>query len=182
MKNNRFSIQKLTIMAALTAAALIIFVIEAWVPLPIAVPGAKLGLANAITLFALFYSRKTSSDTAVKLTNTDAFIILFLRIFLGAIFTGRILTLLLSLGGGMLGFIAQVLTKKIVSDKQIWVCGAIGGVFHNVGQILIAMLITGTPAIIAYLPILIIIGIVSGTITGLVAQIVLSRLSTSSPQ
>jgi len=180
MKNSRLHIRKLTIMAALTSAALIIFIIEAQIPLPIAIPGAKLGLANVITLFVLFYSRKDSGYASVTLKNTDAFIILILRIFLGAIFAGRFLTLLLSLGGGMLSFVAQVLIKKIVSDKQIWVCGAIGGVFHNIGQILIAMLIMETTAIIAYLPILIIIGIVTGTITGLVAQIVLSRISVSS--
>ena len=167
-------------MATLTAAALIIFIIEMQIPLPIAIPGAKLGLANVITLFALFYSRKSANNTSVSLTGTDAFIILISRIFLGAIFTGRILTLLLSFGGGTLGFISQLLAKKIVTDKQIWVCGVIGGVFHNVGQILMAMFLTGTTAIISYLPALVIVGIVSGAITGLVAQAVLSRLSTSS--
>jgi len=164
-------------MATLTAAALIIFIIEAQVPLPIAVPGAKLGLANTITLFALFYSEKSGGRAAVKLKSRDAFTILALRIFLGAIFTGRFLTLLLSFGGGLLGFFAQVLSKKIVTDRQVWVCGAIGGVFHNVGQVLVAMFILGSTAIIAYLPILLIIGILSGTLTGLVAQVVLSRLS-----
>lgn len=181
MTSNNFPIKKLTIMAALTAAALIIFIIEAQFPLPIAVPGAKLGLSNVITLFALFYSRRASGETAVKLNNIDALMILIVRIILGAMFTGSALSLALSFGGGMVGFLTQVLSKKIVSDKQIWVCGAVGGVFHNVGQIFTAMLITGTPAIITYLPVLVIIGVISGVMTGLIAQTALSKINADTP-
>jgi len=171
-------VKKLIIMAVLTAVALIMFVIEAQVPMPIPVPGVKLGLANAVTLFALFYGRGAKQDTggAVRLTTADAFMILVCRIVLGALFTGRILAFFYSITGGLLGFAAQALVKRYVSDKQIWVCGAIGAVFHNVGQILAAVIVTGTPAIAAYLPILIIAGVITGVATGLVAQITLSRV------
>ena len=181
MKRTHLNIKKLTLMAALTAAALIIFIIEAQVPLPIPVPGAKLGLANAITLFALFYSPKSSNtgkqQSAINLTNTNALTILLLRILVGAIITGRFLSLILSLSGGILSFAAMALTKKIVTNKQIGVCGAIGAIFHNIGQILAAMLITGTASIASYLPVLIIIGIFTGTITGFIAQISLNRIN-----
>jgi len=171
----RISVKKMTLMAVLTAVALIIFIIEAQIPLPLPVPGAKLGLANAVTLFALFHSRGKNQG-AQSLTASNAFAILICRIILGALFTGRIVAFFYSITGGLLGFAAQVIMKRFVSDKQIWVCGAIGAVFHNIGQILAAMLITGTPAIAAYLPVLIIAGVITGIITGLIAQFTINRI------
>ena len=158
----------------LTAAALIVFIIEAQIPLPLPIPGAKLGLANTITLFALFFGTHRS----VKLTTADTLMILICRIILGAIFTGRIVAFFYSIAGGLLGFAAQAAVKRIVTDKQIWVCGAIGAVCHNIGQILAAMLITGTLEIAVYLPVLTIAGIITGIITGLAAQFALKRLAT----
>ena len=167
MKTN---VKKLAIMAILTAIALIIFIIEAQIPLPIPVPGVKLGLANAVTLFALFYAGRKYFSTY------NIFAVLLCRILLGAVFTGRPIVVVYSLAGGLLAFAAQVVMKRFVTDKQIWVCGAVGAVFHNVGQILAAMVITGTPSIAAYLPVLIIAGIITGVITGLVAQLTLDRI------
>jgi len=173
----RISVKKLTLMAVLTAAAVIIFIVEAQIPLPIPVPGVKLGLANAVTLFALFLGKQgVTRDGSVGLTTVNAFSILLCRILLGAIFTGRLVAFAYSLSGGLLGFTVQVLMKRFVSQKQIWVCGAVGAVFHNIGQILAAMLITGTPAIAAYLPLLIIAGIFTGALTGLIAQFTLARM------
>jgi len=199
-------VKKLTLMAILTASALIIFIIEAQIPLPVPIPGVKLGLANAVTLFALFYGKRkamgvvcTSSadnldtetnakvpgtndaDTpgipaADALTNANVFAILLCRIILGAIFTGRPVAFIYSIAGGVLGFAAQALMKRIVTIKQIWVCGAIGAVFHNIGQILAAVFITGTPAVAAYLPMLVIAGVFTGVITGLIAQFTLTRI------
>ena len=161
-------------MAALTAAALIIFVIEAQIPLPVALPGIKLGLANTITLFALFFSRGRNGD--VRLTTVDAFMILICRIILGALLTGRIVALIYSIAGGLLSFAVQAVMTRFVSDKQIWVCGAVGAVFHNIGQIFAAVAVTGTPAIFAYLPVLIVTGIITGIITGFVAQFTVARI------
>ena len=168
----RIPVKKLTLMAALTAAALIIFIIEAQVPLPI--PNVKLGLANSITLFALFFSYGKERG-ARFLTVADAFIILVCRIILGAIFTGRVVAFIYSTAGGLMAFAAQALVSRFVTNKQIWACGAVGAVFHNIGQIIAAVLVTGTPAIAAYLPVLIVAGVVTGVITGLLAQITLTR-------
>ena len=168
------NVRKLTLMAILTTAALIIFIIEAQIPMPIPVPGVKLGLANAVTLFALFYGVRGINTPS--LTTLNVFAILLCRIILGALFTGRPLVIVYSLIGGVLAFAAQVLMKRFVSPKQIWVCGAVGAIFHNIGQIMVAMVITGTPAIIMYLPILVIAGVFTGVLTGLIAQLTLSRL------
>ena len=194
---NRYSVKKLTFMAILLAIALIVFIIESLIPIPIPVPGAKLGLANAVTLFALFfanysvrahvvrpraandrpYNKHPYSWWSISIKNFDVFIILICRIILGAFFTGRLITFAFSLCGGLAAFFAMVIIKRFVNDKQIWVCGAIGAVFHNIGQICAAIVITGTPAIAVYLPVLIIIGIFTGVITGLVAQFTLLRIT-----
>ena len=160
----------------LTSAALIIFVIEAQIPIPLPVPGAKLGLSNAVTLFALFY-RGDEKRSAPSLGLSGAFSVLVCRILLGALFTGRIVSFIYSITGGLLGFAAQAAMKRFVTSKQIWACGAVGAVFHNVGQIAAAVIVTGTPAIAAYLPVLIVVGIVTGVTTGLIAQFSLSRIS-----
>ena len=186
--------KKLTLMAILTAVALIIFIIEAQIPLPIPIPGVKLGLANTVTLFALFYGSDKSdkwgrydivtsggeSDKNVPspfVTTANVFTILLCRIVLGAVFTGRPIALVYSIAGGLLGFAAQVIMKRFVSNKQIWVCGAAGAVLHNIGQIAAAVVITGSPAIVSYLPIMIFAGVFTGVMTGLITQFTIARLT-----
>jgi heptaprenyl diphosphate synthase len=70
----------------------------------------------------------------------------------------------------------QAVMKRFITHKQIWACGAVGAVFHNIGQIIAAILVTGTPAIAAYLPVLTIVGVITGIITGLIAQFTVERL------
>jgi len=166
--------KKIALISILVAIGLIIFIVEAQVPLPLPLPGVKLGLANTVTLFALFYD-KTSGG--IKLGTKDAFVVLLCRILLGAVFTGRLIAFAYSLVGGLLALSAQVISKSFVTEKQVWVCSAIGAVFHNTGQIFAAVVITGTVGIIYYLPVLIIAGVLTGTLTGFVAQITLTRLS-----
>ena len=153
------STKRIAVDGVLTAAALIIFIVEQLIPLPVPVPGIKLGLSNVITLFAFF-----------AIGPADAFVILITRIFLGSVFAGNLSAVLYSLTGGLLCYIVTFLLSFIVNNKQIWVCGVFGAVFHNVGQITVAVFLTGTKEIAYYLPILIIAGIVTGLFTGLVAQ------------
>ena len=214
------AVKKLTLMALLAAIALIIFIAEAQIPLPLPIPGAKLGLSNTVTLFALFYNcaplRPTpaariasrnplsysplrpkpaariasrnplncapspapapASAPAPTLTAADALLVLLCRIILGAVFSGRIVAFIYSAAGGLLAFAAQALMRRFVTPRQIWACGAVGAVFHNIGQISAAMLITGTTAIAAYLPVLAITGIITGIITGAATQLALERI------
>jgi len=176
--------KKLTYMAILTALAVIIHVVESWIPLPIPIPGVKLGLANIVTLFALFYTLPVKQTEASEFKKNaqrptpaaDAFTILIFRIILGLVLTGRGMAFLFSITGGIFAFIAVLATKRFVTTNQIWVLGVIGAIFHNIGQILAAMLLTGTPWIITYLPILIIAGIITGAITGMIAQLTILRI------
>ncbi|MCL2078828.1 MAG: Gx transporter family protein [Oscillospiraceae bacterium] len=169
------TVKRLTLAAIFTAIALAVYVIEAMIPLPIGLPGIRLGLANTVTLIVLFMPKDGIIKT--KITGADALIILLCRILLGAFITGRAVALAYSLTGGLFALGAQVITKRFVTPKQIWVCGALGAVFHNIGQILAAIVITGTPSIAAYLPILIVAGVVTGVITGVAAGFTVARFS-----
>ena len=157
--------RKLVLMALLTATALIIFIVEAQIPNPVPVPGIKLGLANIVTVYAMF-----------TLGPVPTLIILVSRVLLGSIFSGQIVTLFYSLSGGLLCYVSMLLMRKLVSLKQIWACGVVGAIFHNIGQIVVALLITRTPGLVAYLPILMVSGICAGVFTGLCAQFIVHRL------
>ncbi len=158
-------LKKLTRNALLTAIALTIFMVEAQIPPLVPIPGVKLGLANIVTVFALFAYKKQ-----------DALMILLVRVFLGSVFSGQMMTLLYSLAGGLLCFGVTIFMEKILTEKQIWVAGVVGAVFHNIGQLLVAIVITSTPSIAVYLPVLLVSGILAGLFTGLCAQFLYGKL------
>lgn len=154
--NKKFDIKRLALCGILCGAALTIFVIEAQIPLPLPLPGMKLGLSNIITLFALLY-----------LCPRDAFLILIARIILGTIFTGLPSTLLYSLLGGLVCLLAETLVLKIFGKKFIVEISIIGAMVHNTVQVLCAVLITKTTSVFWYLPPLLITGAITGAFCGL---------------
>lgn len=156
--------KKLTLLALLTAIALTIFMIEAQIPPVVPLPGVKLGLANIVTVFAVF-----------ALGAKEGALVLFCRIFLGAVFAGNFSSIFYSAAGGTLAILVTILLRKVLTKKQLWVAGALGAVAHSVGQVGMSILITGTPGIIVYLPPLICISIVTGLFTGLCAQFLVNR-------
>lgn len=160
------NIKKMTHIAMLTAVALIIFIIELQIP-PIipTIPGIKMGLANIITVYAMF--------TLGPVATAE---ILFMRILLGSIFAGQIMSLLYSLAGGVMCYIIMLLMRKIMTTNQIWICSVMGAIFHNIGQIFVAVMVTGVTQVAYYLPILLLSGMIAGTFTGLCAQLVVKRM------
>lgn len=159
------SVKKLTLMSILLAAALAIFVAELQLPAPVPIPGIKPGLANIITLVAI-----------VWLGRKEAFTILILRIVLGSFFSGRMVSMLYSLAGGLVCFAVMAAAVKFLGEDKLWVVSVFGAVAHNMGQILAAWLIMGTAAVLTYLPVLIISGIITGAFTGLCAQFTVKRM------
>ncbi len=156
--------KKLTTMALLTAIALTIFMVEAQIPAFIPLPGVKLGLANIVTVFAVF-----------TLGPGEAAAILACRIFLGSIFAGNFSSILYSAAGGACAIAVTILMGRFLTKKQLWIAGTLGAVAHSFGQMAVAVLVTGTPSIIVYLPALIAISIVTGSCTGLAAQFLVDR-------
>ena len=151
--------KRLVTLGLLTAIALTIFMLEAQIPPIVPMPGVKLGLSNIVTVFAVFI-----------LGWKEGCLVLFARIFLGAVFAGNFATILYSLAGGGLAIAVTILLKLILTPKQLFVAGVFGAVAHSVGQMGAAILISGTPQLIVYLPVMVGISIVTGLFTGLCAQ------------
>ncbi len=157
--------KRLTRMALLAALALIIFTLEAQLPPPVPIPGVKLGLANIITVYALF-----------RLGPRDSLLILLTRILLGNLFAGSVTALFFSLGGGLLCWVCMVLLRPLLTGGQLWVASVLGAMAHNLGQMLVTVAVYRTAQLFIYLPVLLLSGLVTGLFTGLCAQFLLQRL------
>lgn len=156
--------KKMTLMAMLTAIALTIFMIESQIPTLVPIPGVKLGLANIVTVFAVF-----------AMGPKEAAAILFVRIFLGAVFAGNFSTILYSGAGGFCAILITIGLRKILTHKQLWVAGSLSAIGHSLGQMAMAIAVTATPGLAVYLPVMIVCSVVTGVFTGLCAQFVLNR-------
>ena len=158
-------LNKLLRLALLTAVSLILFLVENQIPAPVPVPGVKLGLGNVIVVCVLFlYGRR------------EALAVLLVKVLLSAILTGNLGALAYSLTGGLLSLGVMCLLKGLLNENQLWVGSVVGAMFHNLGQLLAALVIAETPGLLAYLPVLLLSGMVTGLFTGLAAQAVVNRL------
>ena len=149
----------------LTAASLSVLVIEAQIPAPVPVPGVKLGLANVITLIAM-----------LLLGRREAGLILAVRIVMGSVFAGGVSAFLFSISGGVLAYAVMCITVTRFPRKMLWVVSALAAVAHNLGQLLAAIAVTKTAALMVYAPVLLASGIITGVFTGLVAMYLVRRL------
>lgn len=156
--------KKITALAMLTAIALTIFLVESMIPLPIPLPGVKLGLSNIVTVFVVFFFGPP-----------EAVCVLAVRIFLGAVFSGNFSTILYSAGGGALAILTTIVARHFLPRNQIWVAGCLGAIAHAIGQMLVAVAVTGTPGLLAYLPAMILCAIFTGALTGHCAQYLVKR-------
>lgn len=162
------STKQITRVAMLSAVALVVFAIEAQIPSPVPISGVKLGLANVITLFAIW-----------TLGRKQAAAILLVRIVLGSLVAGTVMTLMYSLAGGLLCLLVMALMKPLFSPRQIWIHSVFGAIAHNAGQITVAVLVMDTHGLfVAYGPVLLLSGIVTGLFTGFCAQAVVTRMNT----
>ena len=158
MRNKR--VLYLTTAALFTAFALILSYIEVILPLPLPLPGMKLGLANLATLL-LLYSLGARYAAAVAL----------LRILLAGLLFGSPFTLLYSLAGGILAFLGMLLSRRL--RAPVIVASLVGACLHNVGQIAVACLVTETPQLLAYLPFLLAAALVTGSLIGIAGKALL---------
>lgn len=158
-------VKRLTELSVLTAVALIIFVVELQIPNPFPIPGIKLGLANIITVYAV-YRYKPYEAAAITVV----------RLILGAVFAGNFAALIYSASGAALCLIGMLILRRFIDEKHIWISSVFGALLHNTGQIAAALIITQTPQLLAYYPFLLLSGCLAGAFTGLCAQIVISRL------
>ncbi|MBQ7123956.1 MAG: Gx transporter family protein [Oscillospiraceae bacterium] len=145
------------------ALAMIMSYIEVLVPLSFAVPGIKMGLANIVIIFVLY-----------KLGTKEAILVSLIRVILVSLLFSNAMAMAYSIAGAVLSLGVMWLLKKTDKFSVVGVSIA-GGVMHNVGQIIMAIILLGTEQIALYLPVLIITGTVTGVVIGIVASIVINR-------
>ncbi len=157
------AVQHVALMGCLIALCFGLSYLEFAIPLPIGFYGVKLGLSNIVILFALYRMRVR-----------DAFLLSVLRILLVGFTFGNLAGMLYSLCGGMLSLLVMAILQRIdlFSVVGVSVCG---GVAHNLGQLLLAIRVTDTKALVWYFPVLLLSGVLTGILTGITASLVLRR-------
>ena len=164
MRSGKY-IRQITTMGMLVALAMVLGFVETLIPINLGIPGMKLGLANIVVVIALFlFDVKT------------AVVVSILRIILIAMTFGNMSMMFYSIAGASLSLLSMVTVSKIKSFSLISV-SIVGGIMHNVGQIICAAFVVRTNGVFTYLPVLIIAGLVSGALIGIVAGLILVRLT-----
>jgi heptaprenyl diphosphate synthase len=158
--------QKVATYGLFVALAFILSYIESLFPLSIAIPGIKLGLANLVVITALY-----------KMGVKEAFVLSVIRIILVGFTFGNPSMMMFSLAGGLLSWLLMVIFQKTKLFGMIGV-SIIGGIAHNIGQIVVSILVVENIDIIYYLPFLLVSGVIMGTLIGILSGIIIKRLKT----
>jgi len=145
------------------ALAMIMSYIEVLVPLSFAVPGIKMGLANIVIIFVLY-----------KIGTKEAILVSLIRVILVSLLFSNVMAMWYSLAGAVLSLGIMWILKKTDKFSVVGVSIA-GGIMHNVGQIIMAVIVLGTEQIALYLPVLIITGTATGVVIGIVSGLVINR-------
>ncbi|MGN0348542.1 MAG: Gx transporter family protein [Roseburia sp.] len=158
------STKKIAYLGLLLALAFVFSYVENLIPVSLGIPGAKLGLANLVVVVTLY-----------TLTEKDAFFLSVIRIVLVGFTFGTMASMIYSFAGAGLSFLVMVIAKK---TRLFSVTGVsvLGGVFHNVGQIFVAMWALETESLIYYLPVLVVAGSISGVVIGILGAEITKRL------
>ena len=147
-----------------TALALIFSYVESLIPIQIGIPGVKLGLANLMIVIALY-----------KMSLKETYLLSITRVVLSGFLFGNMFAILYSLAGGLLSLTVMAVLKKAGGFSVMGV-GIAGGVFHNIGQLIIAMIVVETFSVAYYIPVLLIAGVITGLLIGIAANETLKRI------
>ena len=147
-----------------TSLALIFSYVETLIPIHLGIPGVKLGLANLVIVITLY-----------KMGTKEAYILSVVRVMLAGFIFGNMFSILYSMSGGLLSLSVMTLLKKTDKFSVMGVSMA-GGVFHNIGQLLMAAIVLGSLSIIYYMPVLLVSGVLTGFLIGFIANEMLKRL------
>ena len=138
--------------------------LESLIPFNFGIPGVKLGLANLVVVVALYTMKPT-----------EAFFIAVIRIFLAGLTFGNAYSIAYSLCGGVLSFVVMLLAKR--TKLSIIGVSMLGGICHNIGQIIVAAIIMDTVRIAYYLPVLLVAGMLTGLLIGVITKLIVDRIS-----
>lgn len=158
--------KKYAIIIVLVTNAILISLLELFIPVPVPVPGVKLGLANIITMLSIVF-----------LSFKDVLFIVTVRCLVIALLTRGVFMLAFSLSGGILSAIVMtILYKKFANYFSIRGISVAGAVVHNTTQIVVASLILGQIVILYYLPVLMVSAVITGFITGTIAELAINEI------
>ena len=161
MKKQKISAKTVALMAMMIALAMIFSYVETMIPINFGIPFVKLGLANLVIVAAIYL-----------FGGKQAFLISIVRIFLSGFMFGNLASIMYSLAGGLLSLAAMLLLKK--TDKlSILAVSVMGGICHNIGQLIVAMLVVENLKLIFYVPVLLISGFLTGLLIGIVCRVIL---------
>ena len=147
-----------------TALALIFSYVETLIPVNLGIPGVKLGLANLIIVVALY-----------KMRLSEVYLLSVVRVLLAGFIVGNYFSIIYSLAGGLLSLTVMALLKKWGGFSLQGISIA-GGVFHNIGQLIVAAVVVETFSVTYYFPVLLVAGLLTGLVIGIVAEMMLKRL------
>jgi heptaprenyl diphosphate synthase len=156
--------KKVAYFGVFTALALIFSYIESLIPINFGIPGAKLGLANLMVVIVLY-----------KMGAKEAYMLSMVRIVLSGFLFGNLFGILYSLAGGILSLSIMTLLKKTDKFSIIGISMA-GAVFHNMGQLIIAGIVVESANVIYYMPALLIVGLATGLVIGIISSETIKRL------
>lgn len=159
---NNSKAKRIAFYGMMVALAFTFSYLESLIPFNFGIPGVKLGLANLVVVVALYVIKPG-----------EAFTIAIIRIFLAGLTFGNVYSLAYSLCGGILSFIVMYLAKK--TKLSIVGVSMLGGICHNIGQIIVAAIVMETARIAYYLPVLLIAGLLTGLLLGIISKAIISR-------
>ena len=157
-------VKKVAVLGLCVALAMIMSYIESLFPLNLAVPGIKMGLANIVIIFLLY-----------RVGFSSACIVSLIRVFLVSMLFGNVMMMAYSIAGAVLSLAVMLVLKKCGKFSVVGVSIA-GGVAHNAGQIIMAVILLGAKQIAYYLPVLAVTGTVTGVLIGIAASVVIRRV------
>ena len=151
--------RKITLIAVLTSIAIVLSILDGMIPSFI--PGMKLGLANICILITLY-----------ALGTKEAILVNLMRVYLAGLLRGTIFNMgfLMSLSGAFFSLLIMIIMKYALKKISLITVSIVGAIFHSVGQIIIAVIYLGTNAMFYYLPILALVSVVTGILTGIIAK------------
>lgn len=159
--------RRLVLLAVLVALAVALHVLEGLLPNPVPIPGAKLGLANIITLVTL-----------VMFGWKESLVVVVLRVAIGSLFSGSFLGLgfLLSLSGAVFSLVIMFILMWLVRSLSLIGISVAGAAAHNLAQVTVAAILTQTNQLLLVLPVLLLISVPTGIFTGIAAKTVQNYL------
>ena len=165
MRNRRA--QTIALSGLLASLMLVFGLIERQFPLTMIAPGVKLGLANSVLLYSLYMLGKRQSV-----------VLMLLKALMSWLIYMNMTSMLYSLAGGVLSMLAMMALMR-VKDVSVIGVSAVGAVFFNIGQVIMAAIVLNSPMLaVTYLPVLMVSGVVTGVLTGTVAKMVMKHLKT----